>query len=408
MKKLLLLICVFAFLSLHCNAESAWFTNDSVYSEFLEPIELSSIDFAELRTVGISNYEDLSILDSLKKSEQLSSLTLHTVDSSMLYGVGRMADMFPNLIELNIHNCSIDLEKFDLNQFHFLKTLYFENNDVANSQIEYSNENLERIELENNDFDAFPSFATLSKNITFLELSGSKLEEIDSSIFRLKKLETLVLNDNEIENIPAEIDKLLNLCSLIFSNNDIQSLPDELQRCKNLEWLDLADNNLKEIISFIDTKLYAISLSGNPDLNIEETLNKLPRSLGQFYYSRNGVNNVPEIFKEFYALSFIALESDNLAEFPPLPDKFEAPVVSILLAYNNIEHIPKRILKMPNLRLQIEYNKIKEINLDILKLESISLEGNPLTEEFKEKALKYKSNNREKTNIIIEKLKEEQ
>lgn len=106
---------------------------------------------------------------------------------------------------------------------------------------------LEILELQDNQFTAFPSVIRGFISLKWLELVGNQLSSLPKEIEELESLEILALDNNRLESLPEAIGMLGRLSVLTLSNNRLQTVPAIIEGLDSLEHLDLSNNPLGEL-----------------------------------------------------------------------------------------------------------------------------------------------------------------
>ncbi len=146
-----------------------------------------------------------------------------------------------------------------------------------------------------------------------LNVSNAKLETLPESIGELSHLELLNLNDNTLRNLPSSIVNLSNLIDLRLSNNNFQDIPKEICQLSALVRLHMASNRNIEEIPLCLTKL---------------------KQLNFFNMYNAGINELPKGFApQMQSLTSLDLMGNKLST---LPDDFiDFPKIKTLSLFGN-------------------------------------------------------------------------
>lgn len=169
-----------------------------------------------------------------------------------------IADKFPQLIALQIFNCSVEsISEQNFKSLRKLKYLHLPRNEIESIDKNAFKDlvRLEWLSLFHNNIEYLHSqvFSSL-ENLKFLHVGENRLEALSPRIILpLKKLEVLNLKKNQIEFLNENIfDVLRNIRNISLSHNRFETIEKSLfKNNSKLEYIWLHANQLKSISSDI-------------------------------------------------------------------------------------------------------------------------------------------------------------
>ena len=243
----------------------------------------------------------------------------------------------------------VDINKLDASN-NLLSENSFNDEEYNLSLMSY----LVSLRFSNNKFNLIPKGIYQLNNLKLLDMSGNNISEIDGNLIKgLSSLVELDLSKNKIKYLPNNIQFLSFLEVLKVSNNQLLELPEELGILTRLKKLFLNENSLQFLPRNIFSKMVGLE---------------------EIYLFKNQLEDICDssssIFDNMKHLKFLDIHSNHLTIFNIFT---EMPMLdSLLLSYNQIQHI-NGIDKLNNLtNLDLNNNKISEFPLDILKLKKLS------------------------------------
>lgn len=357
-------------------------------------------------------------LDSMAKMFFSFSKKMKIVfkDCKIDYLNENLISKFPNINQLEVHNCNISLSKGEssgnLKYLGFHQCNIFNNNDVGfqqfsalssiliqNSTLQYPLKNatflkelkdLESLILDQVNVKSFPSgFSKALPKLTQFACTSCDLEEFDSASYDQSYMSLFSFANNNLKKLPTSMDilsKFQRLRELDLSNNQI--VEPMLHRIhfkslKNLLELNLSWNKGIGGVSpsiFKDISLQKLNMS-NVKLKI---LNKLGcSSLKNIDFSYNEISTVPsDVFESLNNLEILNLGQNNIFYLDNVVFKDLGSLKELYLDFNSIHQLHTKIFEnLVNLRvLNLSYNFLKSINgLENLKnLNSLHLQHNQL------------------------------
>ena len=243
----------------------------------------------------------------------------------------------------------VDINKLDASN-NLLSENSFNDEEYNLSLMSY----LVSLRFSNNKFNLIPQGIYQLSNLKLLDMSGNNINEIDGNLIKgLSSLVELDLSKNKIRYIPNNIQFLTFLEVLRVSNNQLLELPEELGVLTRLKKLFLNENSLQ----FLPRNLFSKMVG-----------------LEEIYLYKNQLEDICDssssIFDNMKHLKFLDIHSNHLTIFNIFT---EMPILdSLLLSYNQLQHI-NGLDKCYNLtNLDLNNNKISEFPSDVLKLKKLS------------------------------------
>ncbi|OHS93958.1 hypothetical protein TRFO_11418 [Tritrichomonas foetus] len=213
---------------------------------------------------------------------------------------------------------------FGLNNLNRLKTLNYFNNKLKLIE-DGSIDNVEKLNISRNQFDAIPSY--LPPSLKALDFSYNSLICLDSNS-QLKYVKCLSLNLLSLQKISNDI-VFDHLIELELSMNRLTEIPNLAKLAPKLKTIDLSYNFLKSFPVF-------------------------PEEIKKVDLGHNDIRIIPNDIKEMYKqLKIFIITHNKIKNIPILPES----VIKIDLSHNFIEVLSS--MNTPNLiSFNLEYNKL--------------------------------------------------
>ncbi|RXG14179.1 leucine rich repeat (LRR) protein [Leeuwenhoekiella aestuarii] len=366
-----------------------------LFDAFSENNNLRSLNLQNLRIrSGSTNYDNLKNLESLVFHHQGEPICIEG-DLSVMKKLQKL-DLGYNglkilnksifdlkvLKELRLSYNHIKVIPSELGKLKLLEKLYLNNNLLTEIPASIGNLNgLQELGLENNSINILPKTIGRLKQLTNLNLRQNIICALPDSITELKKLESLDLAENDLTHLPENIGSLSNLKTFPLYSNFLIELPSSFTELVNLEKLEIQQNKLKHLPSQLGNlkKLRSIYLGGRDstkissfkslDSSYESDSLRIMRSNNDFQelpVSLSSLKNlkmldfenqkslqVEDIFKILFNLKSyrytIKLRNCAISKLPEVGwQSFYAE--NLQLTNNNLESIPKGIVKSPFLK----------------------------------------------------------
>ena len=286
------------------------------------------------------------ILTKLKQARQTGTIDISNLKLEII-----PKEVFDPNVDLEGINWweMVDINKLDASN-NLLSENSFNDEEYNLSLMSY----LVSLRFSNNKFNLIPQGIYQLSNLKLLDMSGNNINEIDGNLIKgLSSLVELDLSKNKIRYIPNNIQFLTFLEVLRVSNNQLLELPEELGVLTRLKKLFLNENSLQ----FLPRNLFSKMVG-----------------LEEIYLYKNQLEDICDssssIFDNMKHLKFLDIHSNHLTIFNIFT---EMPILdSLLLSYNQLQHI-NGLDKCYNLtNLDLNNNKISEFPSDILKLKKLS------------------------------------
>jgi len=229
--------------------------------------------------------------------------------------------------------------------------------------------NLKTINISKNLIKTLPVTFTKLNALTSLDISFNQLDKLPADIGNLSNLEILILDFNNIRIIPPSVGKLQKLKKISLSFNDLEHLPIEMQSLKSIEEVSLSTGKITDIKKYNymrgiyrkDDPNPLKKLTVNNIKNFPEDLNgwKLLKNLN---LSNNEEIDTKQLLTGIFSISSkafsLTLENCGISYLPN--EGWEAFYAkSLNLADNQIQNIPKDIVKAPYLSdVNLNRNKL--------------------------------------------------
>ena len=133
--------------------------------------------------------------------------------------------------------------------------------------------NLEKLNLESNNFKDFPNEILKLKNLTHLFLGWNKIKKLPDGLNALNNLECLKIGDNYIETIPESISDLKKLTELDIGGNALDTFPIAINRLTSLKNINFVEYNGDNETFDEDGSINNDLLKNNPKIKIEQPVN---------------------------------------------------------------------------------------------------------------------------------------
>ena len=254
------------YLNENINLEEITLKNSPISVVYLDDLEkVNNIEFHNISINNFSYENNLNVLDIKYNNNLLNiDLTADTINNLMLE-----YNNYLNFAEINLNFNEQARVKNNEN----FNEIYF-NSESGTSFIDFSNNNLEFINLSESSLE----------ELNHLDLSNNNLSSFDLSEFSLVELDHLNLSNNNLNTLTLS-DSLPLLTFLDVSNNNITNF--NLNISPELSFLDLSSNNISILNLEGFLNLNYIYLNDN----LLESLNLSNTSFFNYQYSFNATNN---------------------------------------------------------------------------------------------------------------------
>ena len=306
-----------------------------------------------------SNKKKLEKLQETPK-QKTNKIILTKLKQARQTGTIDISNLKLEIIPKEVFDPNVDLEGINWWEMVDINKLDASNNLLSENSFNDEEYNLSlmsylvSLRFSNNKFNLIPQGIYQLSNLKLLDMSGNNINEIDGNLIKgLSSLVELDLSKNKIRYIPNNIQFLTFLEVLRVSNNQLLELPEELGVLTRLKKLFLNENSLQ----FLPRNLFS-KMAG----------------LEEIYLYKNQLEDICDssssIFDNMKHLKFLDIHSNHLTIFNIFT---EMPILdSLLLSYNQLQHI-NGLDKCYNLtNLDLNNNKISEFPSDILKLKKLS------------------------------------
>jgi Leucine-rich repeat (LRR) protein len=224
-------------------------------------------------------------------------------------------------------------------------------------------------------------------------LNGVVIKNIGSNFFSI--LRVLRIDSCNLRQIPTWLTKLRSLESLDINDNSINSVPKSIAKIPKLLDLGLYGTMIETVPSEIFEKetLWNLSLEYNYKLNLKKLFKNINnKRLKALFIGASRISNIPKEVQNLSKVGFLCLWRNNIKELPKEMTLLN-DLVSLDLSYNSFSKFPNIITKIEKLKnFEIDSNQIESIPIDLIKgmknIKSISLKGNPISIEERERILK--------------------
>ena len=306
-----------------------------------------------------SNKKKLEKLQETPK-QKTNKIILTKLKQARQTGTIDISNLKLEIIPKEVFDPNVDLEGINWWEMVDINKLDASNNLLSENSFNDEEYNLSlmsylvSLRFSNNKFNLIPQGIYQLSNLKLLDMSGNNINEIDGNLIKgLSSLVELDLSKNKIRYIPNNIQFLTFLEVLKISNNQLLELPEELGVLTRLKKLFLNENSLQ----FLPRNLFSKMVG-----------------LEEIYLYKNQLEDICDssssIFDNMKHLKFLDIHSNHLTIFNIFT---EMPILdSLLLSYNQLQHI-NGLDKCYNLtNLDLNNNKISEFPSDILKLKKLS------------------------------------
>ena len=306
-----------------------------------------------------SNKKKLEKLQETPK-QKTNKIILTKLKQARQTGTIDISNLKLEIIPKEVFDPNVDLEGINWWEMVDINKLDASNNLLSENSFNDEEYNLSlmsylvSLRFSNNKFNLIPQGIYQLSNLKLLDMSGNNINEIDGNLIKgLSSLVELDLSKNKIRYIPNNIQFLTFLEVLRVSNNQLLELPEELGVLTRLKKLFLNENSLQ----FLPRNLFSKMVG-----------------LEEIYLYKNQLEDICDssssIFDNMKHLKFLDIHSNHLTIFNIFT---EMPILdSLLLSYNQLQHI-NGLDKCYNLtNLDLNNNKISEFPSDILKLKKLS------------------------------------
>ena len=249
-----------------------------------------------------------------------------------------------SIIGSTLHDLSISINLFPSfpSELHFLRNL----NNLMITGITFSSLRAD-------------AFSGLEASLGFLELSDSKLEKIPSAICRLQNLTQFMMNsspnlqqDSFLSISERCSQKLTSVTILKLRQNKLQYFPDVFELFPNVQLLALWSNNIQRVNSSIipyNSTLNDLYIDRNDLVEIPAAFNKL--NLESLHNINNKISALTDTdLAQLPNLRWIDLNGNPLAHVSPNAFKSNPRLFHISFENTNLDHIPRAVLPLANLR----------------------------------------------------------
>ena len=306
-----------------------------------------------------SNKKKLEKLQETPK-QKTNKIILTKLKQARQTGTIDISNLKLEIIPKEVFDPNVDLEGINWWEMVDINKLDASNNLLSENSFNDEEYNLSlmsylvSLRFSNNKFNLIPQGIYQLNNLKLLDMSGNNINEIDGNLIKgLSSLVELDLSKNKIRYIPNNIQFLTFLEVLRISNNQLLEIPEELGVLTRLKKLFLNENSLQ----FLPRNLFSKIVG-----------------LEEIYLYKNQLEDICDssssIFDNMKHLKFLDIHSNHLTIFNIFT---EMPILdSLLLSYNQLQHI-NGLDKCYNLtNLDLNNNKISEFPSDILKLKKLS------------------------------------
>ena len=306
-----------------------------------------------------SNKKKLEKLQETPK-QKTNKIILTKLKQARQTGTIDISNLKLEIIPKEVFDPNVDLEGINWWEMVDINKLDASNNLLSENSFNDEEYNLSlmsylvSLRFSNNKFNLIPQGIYQLSNLKLLDMSGNNINEIDGNLIKgLSSLVELDLSKNKIRYIPNNIQFLTFLEVLRISNNQLLEIPEELGVLTRLKKLFLNENSLQ----FLPRNLFSKMVG-----------------LEEIYLYKNQLEDICDssssIFDNMKHLKFLDIHSNHLTIFNIFT---EIPILdSLLLSYNQLQHI-NGLDKCYNLtNLDLNNNKISEFPSDILKLKKLS------------------------------------
>ena len=306
-----------------------------------------------------SNKKKLEKLQETPK-QKTNKIILTKLKQARQTGTIDISNLKLEIIPKEVFDPNVDLEGINWWEMVDINKLDASNNLLSENSFNDEEYNLSlmsylvSLRFSNNKFNLIPQGIYQLSNLKLLDMSGNNINEIDGNLIKgLSSLVELDLSKNKIRYIPNNIQFLTFLEVLRISNNQLLEIPEELGVLTRLKKLFLNENSLQ----FLPRNLFSKMVG-----------------LEEIYLYKNQLEDICDssssIFDNMKHLKFLDIHSNHLTIFNIFT---EMPILdSLLLSYNQLQHI-NGLDKCYNLtNLDLNNNKISEFPSDILKLKKLS------------------------------------
>eukprot|EP01103_Thecamoeba_quadrilineata_P007426 TRINITY_DN17306_c0_g1_i1.p1 TRINITY_DN17306_c0_g1~~TRINITY_DN17306_c0_g1_i1.p1 ORF type:complete len:1578 (-),score=323.38 TRINITY_DN17306_c0_g1_i1:79-4812(-) len=266
-----------------------------------------------------------------------------------------------NLRELNLaRNQIIRFPVESIKHIESLQTCIMTANQLSTLPPLDSLTSLRHLQLDANDFSAFPPQLCDLTAIRILNLSSNKISTISDQISRLISLEELNLRRNMIRTIPPQIGKLSNLRILDVAENELSFLPEEAKGLVSLRSLLCQHNNFTEIPQAVYglPNLSHLRFSGNKLTSLSPDI-KNATKLTELHLEENDISSLPLELCQVSTLRKLCLEFNRIEA---LPEEIGNLKLNVLLLHNNrIKTLPQSLIELKTLiRFSIDENLLDD------------------------------------------------
>lgn len=175
------------------------------------------------------------------------------------------------IIELGLYLKKITQLNENIGSLVELKSLWLEENEIANMPASFANlRKLRNLSLNMNKLIDIPSYLANFIELKCLELKKNQFSVLPDFFLNMVNLEKLDLSHNHLEILPTSLAELKELKELNLNNNNISHLPDNIEQLQQVQKLFLSANRLTTLPSTIIqlTHLEKLYLENNPDLQV--------------------------------------------------------------------------------------------------------------------------------------------
>ncbi|KAJ7089943.1 hypothetical protein C8R44DRAFT_720329 [Mycena epipterygia] len=262
---------------------------------------------------------------------------------------------------------------------------------------------LQRLNLDNNNFQAIPDSLGDLKWLEMLSCAGNSLSKLPQSIGELQRLETLDVHSNRLTELPASLWNCASLSQLNVTSNLLVLWPDPPPSVPHSEVSSLSDNTIvggptflnnrkpsTSTISDIPPLAYSLELLYlGQNLFTDEVLHPLMifKELRVLNLSFNNIRTMPfDFFRHLTKLEEVYLSGNGLTDFPSEDLSKLTRLSTLFLNSNRLQTLPQELGKVKSLtildigsnRLEYDINKWKfDWNWNFNKnLRYLNLSGN--------------------------------
>uniref|UniRef100_A0A1B6E451 LRRCT domain-containing protein n=1 Tax=Clastoptera arizonana TaxID=38151 RepID=A0A1B6E451_9HEMI len=323
----------------------------------------------------ILNFDQLSVLTTsefvgLDKIQYLS-LADNAIDTVPQHILRQM----PIIKTLELARCQIqNLSSTDFQNLRTLRTLLLNNNDLSFMDNNSLPDSLSKLHIGYNSLTTLNGTIRSLTGLEWLLIKNNKLTSLDGELPEVvpnTKLMFFDFSNNYLERLPMELNQFQGIDTLYANNNQITSLNGALSRLRKVKYLSLNSNNLSDLAEddFAEAdRLEELEIGFNKLKSLNLSL--LPLKELQIL---NLTNNLLEEFSLQEILGLHKLNTVDLShnKITKLIGKMENTVdleirvSELLLDHNELESLSGALSGLTKLqKLNISHNRLTQISKD--------------------------------------------